>query len=56
MAQQFKLTLNIKKLPENQNVFFKVDGGRFDQDKTIKLNVNATYAMELQFKPPQLIA
>ena len=55
MATNFKLTLSIRKHPESQNIYYKVDGGRFDLERTVKFNVNSIYKWEFQFKPAQLI-
>ncbi len=55
MAQKFTVTLGIKKQPGDEAVYFKVDGGRFDSERTLKFNVNSKYSMEFQLKPSHLI-
>ena len=55
MSQQFNLQLAIKrhlgegKTPEP--VYFKVDGGRFDSEKTLKLNTESSYILTFTFRP-----
>ena len=35
-----------------QEVYFKVDGGRFENDKTIKLTQDTKYKLNIVCKPP----
>lgn len=55
MAMDFRVNLLIRKRPLDQPVHFKEDGGRFEQQKTVKLNVNTKYSMEFTFRPPQTL-
>jgi hypothetical protein len=55
MAKEFRVSLLIRKRPLDQPVHFKEDGGRFDQPKTVKLNVNTKYSMEFTFRPPHIL-
>ena len=49
----FTLLLSIRKLDGDKEdpVYFKVDGGRFECDKTLKLMTDTNYVLELQGKP-----
>ncbi|CAD5119864.1 DgyrCDS8448 [Dimorphilus gyrociliatus] len=48
MATTFKLQLGLKRKDDNEPVRFKIDGGRFDSEKTLKLNVDTPYLLELR--------
>jgi hypothetical protein len=54
----FKLVLGLKQIGQNsspESVHFKVDGGRFESERTIKLNVEASYSLQFTFRPAQTI-
>ncbi|KAK2162654.1 hypothetical protein LSH36_94g01023 [Paralvinella palmiformis] len=53
MAQYVKVQFNVKKRPYDQPIHFKMDGGRFDMDRTVKLNVNAKYTFDITLRPPK---
>jgi len=55
MARQFKAQINIIKKPYDRPVHYKIDGGRFGAEKTVKFNVNSKYIVELTFRPPQIL-
>lgn len=46
-----RLQLGIHRLQDHESVCFKVDGGRFGAERTIKLNVNCSYKLELTTRP-----
>ncbi|CAH1793250.1 unnamed protein product [Owenia fusiformis] len=50
MPQVFKVLVGLK-TEQGDPIHFKVDGGRFNQARTLKLNVNANYIMEISVKP-----
>ena len=52
---QFRVQLVLRKRPLDQPVHFKVDGGRFEEEKTVKLNMNAKYSMEFTFRPTKIL-
>ena len=47
----FKLDVNITKLEDSSPVFFKVDGERFKETQTLKLQVDTTYRVSFEFRP-----
>ncbi|XP_068682354.1 CB1 cannabinoid receptor-interacting protein 1-like [Montipora capricornis] len=47
----FKLDVNITKLEDSSPVFFKVDGERFKETQTLKLQIETTYRVSLEFRP-----
>lgn len=51
MTQHFKVVLAFRKRPYGQPIHFKMDGGRFDTERTVKLNVNTKYNVEVTLKP-----
>jgi hypothetical protein len=53
MTQYVKLQFSIKKRPYDQPIHFKMDGGRFDMERTVKLNVHAKYTMDITIRPPR---
>jgi hypothetical protein len=59
MAENFKLQLSLKRIVGSEEppepVHFKVDGGRFDSEKTIKLNVDSKYSLEFNLKPALVV-
>ena len=55
MARELKATVSFKKQPGDDLIYFKVDGGRFDEARTIKLNSNCKYKINLTFRPAILI-
>ncbi|XP_021420317.1 CB1 cannabinoid receptor-interacting protein 1b [Oncorhynchus mykiss] len=46
-----KIGISLKMLPNNSAVFFKSDGGRFGQTRTIKLLTGSKYKIEVVVKP-----
>lgn len=46
-----KIGISLKMLPNNSAVFFKSDGGRFGQTRTIKLQTGSKYKIEVVVKP-----
>ncbi|CAM1328346.1 CNRIP1 (predicted) [Pycnogonum litorale] len=54
-ALHFAVTLSIRKALKGEQVCYKVDGSRFDNSKTIKLQSECMYRVELSFKPPQIL-
>lgn len=55
MARNFKLTMAIRKIQGDQPVFFKVDGGRFEAERTVKFNMNTKYAVDITVRPAQVV-
>ena len=53
MVRAFKLTVGIRKAIGDVPVYFKVDGGRFESERTLKLNMNTKYALEIATRPCQ---
>lgn len=47
----FKLDVNITKLDDSSPVFFKIDGERFKEIQTLKLQVDTTYTISFEFRP-----
>lgn len=47
----FKLDVNIAKLDDSSPVFFKIDGERFKEIQTLKLQVDTTYTISFEFRP-----
>ncbi|ESO13198.1 hypothetical protein HELRODRAFT_184880 [Helobdella robusta] len=55
MSQHHKIQLSIVKKPYDRPIHFKVDGKRFDQERTVKFNVNAKYIVNITVTPPLII-
>ncbi len=55
MSREQKVTVSFRKLPGEDPIYFKVDGGRFEESRTIKLNSNCKYKILFTFKPALLI-
>ena len=52
----FRVTLSLKKAPAAGPVYCKMEtSARFRQLKTVKLSCEATYRLDISFKPPQLL-
>uniref|UniRef100_UPI00358DF8A7 CB1 cannabinoid receptor-interacting protein 1 isoform X1 n=1 Tax=Myxine glutinosa TaxID=7769 RepID=UPI00358DF8A7 len=51
-----KIAISLKMMPSEAPVFFKVDGQRFHQTRTIKLLTGAKYKVEVVLKPSSLKA
>lgn len=47
----FKLDINITRLKDSSPVFFKIDGERFKETQTLKLQVDTTYRISFEFRP-----
>ncbi|KAJ7357427.1 CB1 cannabinoid receptor-interacting protein 1 [Desmophyllum pertusum] len=52
----FKLDVNITKLEDSSPVFFKVDGERFKEIQTLKLQVDTTYRVSFEFRPSKEVS
>lgn len=52
---QVKANISIK-TEDNENVYYKVDGQRFEADCTLKLVTNTKYIFTLSFQPPIYIS
>ena len=50
-GRSFKLDVNITKLEDSSPVFFKIDGERFKETQTLKLQVDTTYRLSFEFRP-----
>ena len=53
MAKSFKLSMTLRRAADAESVHYKIDGGRFDTEKTLKLNINTKYNIKITFKPVQ---
>ena len=53
--RQFKVALTMTRSDDSSPVFFKVDGERFKDSRTLKLQVDTTYAVGLEFRPPMVL-
>eukprot|EP00066_Takifugu_rubripes_P012129 XP_011601395.1 PREDICTED: CB1 cannabinoid receptor-interacting protein 1-like isoform X2 [Takifugu rubripes] len=51
VPQVVKIGISLKMLPNNSAVFFKSDGARFGQTRTIKLLTGSKYRIEVVIKP-----
>ncbi|CAB1427418.1 unnamed protein product [Pleuronectes platessa] len=51
VPQIVKIGISLKMLPNNTAVFFKSDGARFGQTRTIKLLTGSKYKIEVVVKP-----
>ncbi|KAF4090006.1 hypothetical protein AMELA_G00044810 [Ameiurus melas] len=51
LRQLIKVALSLKTTPDDGPVFFKADGTRFDQNRTIKLLTGTKYKIEVTVKP-----
>ncbi|XP_018595498.2 CB1 cannabinoid receptor-interacting protein 1b isoform X1 [Scleropages formosus] len=51
VPQLIKISVSLKVQPNNGPVFFKVDGSRFGQNRTIKLLTGSKYRVEVVMKP-----
>ncbi|XP_013880771.1 CB1 cannabinoid receptor-interacting protein 1b isoform X2 [Austrofundulus limnaeus] len=51
VPQLVKIGISLKMLPNNTAVFFKSDGARFGQTRTIKLLTGSKYKLEVVVKP-----
>ena len=47
----FKVSLRMVKERDNSDVFFKVDGERFKENKTLKFHIDCSYKLTLEFRP-----
>ncbi|EDO40161.1 predicted protein [Nematostella vectensis] len=52
----FKTSLSLTRSEDSSPVFFKVDGERFKETRTLKLQVDSKYKVVLEFRPPQTLA
>uniref|UniRef100_T1JGP9 CB1 cannabinoid receptor-interacting protein 1 n=1 Tax=Strigamia maritima TaxID=126957 RepID=T1JGP9_STRMM len=51
----FKLTLELKREKHDGPAYFKVDGNRFKNPRTIKLHSDSAYAFCITSRPPQIL-
>lgn len=51
IPQLIKIAVSLKTTPNEGPVFFKTDGTRFDQSRTIKLLTGTKYKIEVVVKP-----
>lgn len=51
VPQLIKVSVSLKTTPNEGPVFFKTDGTRFDQSRTIKLLTGTKYKIEVVVKP-----
>lgn len=50
----FRVTLSMRKAPEGTPVYCKMEtSDRFQQLKTVKLQTDSTYRIDVSFKPPR---
>ncbi|XP_041108880.1 CB1 cannabinoid receptor-interacting protein 1-like [Polyodon spathula] len=56
IPQLIKIGVSLKIQPNNGPVFFKVDGQRFGQNRTIKLLTGSKYNIEVVVKPGAITA
>uniref|UniRef100_A0A8C8SLM1 CB1 cannabinoid receptor-interacting protein 1 n=1 Tax=Pelusios castaneus TaxID=367368 RepID=A0A8C8SLM1_9SAUR len=54
--QLVRIRVSLKIQPHDEPVYFKVDGERFEQNRTIKLLTGANYKVEVTLKPGALYA
>ena len=50
--RNFKIAVHITKEEDSSPVFFKVDGERFKETRTLKLQIDTTYKVVLEIRPP----
>ncbi|KAK9297179.1 hypothetical protein QLX08_009045 [Tetragonisca angustula] len=52
----FRVTLSLRREPAAGPVYCKMEtSARFRQLKTVKLSCEATYRLDISFKPPQIL-
>nr|XP_020457349.1 CB1 cannabinoid receptor-interacting protein 1 isoform X1 [Monopterus albus] len=56
VPQIVKIGISLKMLPNNTAVYFKSDGARFGQTRTIKLLTGSKYKIEVVVKPGAVVA
>lgn len=49
--RQFKVYLTLTRADDSSPVFFKIDGERFKESRTVKLLVDTTYKIVIEFRP-----
>ena len=54
MSSGFKISLSISKKSDGSQLFYKIDGERFKENKTIKLHVDTVYKVTLEVHPANL--
>lgn len=47
----FKMDIHITRFEDSSPVFFKVDGERFKETQTLKLQVDTSYKLSFEFRP-----
>lgn len=51
MSAGFKVSLSISKKSDGSQLFYKIDGERFKENKTIKLHVDTVYKVTIEVRP-----
>ena len=51
MSARFKVSISITKKSDGSQLFYKVDGGRFKENKTLKLHVDTVYKVTVEVRP-----
>lgn len=52
----FRVTLSVRKEPGAGPVYCKMEtSAKFRQRKTVKLNCESLYRLDISFKPPQML-
>ena len=54
MSTGFKISLSISKKSDGSQLFYKIDGERFKENKTLKLHVDTVYKVTLEVLPANL--
>jgi hypothetical protein len=54
MSTGFKVSLSISKKSDGSQLYYKVDGERFKENKTIKLHVDTVYKVTLDVRPASM--
>ena len=47
----FTMDIHITRLEDSSPVFFKIDGERFKETQTLKLQVDTSYKLSFEFRP-----
>jgi len=53
--RSFKVYLTMTRADDSSPVFFKNDGERFKDSRTVKLLVDVSYKVVVEFRPPMTI-
>ncbi|CAH3128375.1 unnamed protein product [Pocillopora meandrina] len=52
----FKMDIHITRFEDSSPVFFKVDGERFKETQTLKLQVDTSYKLSFEFRPSKEVS